>query len=418
MGKFSQDYFTMDDFDFSGKTVFLRVDINSPINPATLEVMGYSRFSAHVPTIQDLSDAKLVIVAHQSRPGKDDFVSLSGHAFHLGTMIKKKIRFFDHLFGADVSEAIKSMQSGEVIMLENTRFYSEEVVLDASDLETMASSNIVKNLAPLFDYFIIDAFPAIHRDQVTLTGFRAVRPNIAGRLVQKEIEALDKFQTSSGRPRIAILSGAKINESITVAKSFLRNDTVDYILAGGVVANAFLYARGTNIGKRSREFIEKNNKNHQSLIDTCKEILQTYPDKIILPVDMILNPSGKRVEVGKGIPDTELIADIGLDTIVLFSERIRQAKAIFLNGPMGMYEIDRFSAGTREVFSEVAASKSLTIAGGGHTLGALEKMDLLGKIAHASTGGGALISYLSGENMPVLEALKQSKKIFSGKANE
>lgn len=418
MSQFSRDYFTMDDFDFSGKTVFLRVDINSPINPTTGEVMGYSRFNAHLPTIRELSDSRLVIVAHQSRPGKDDFVTLRGHAFHLGTMIKKKVQFFDHLFGSNVAEAIRSMKDGEVIMLENSRFYSEEVVLDSADLETMMSSNIVKNLGPLFDYFIIDAFPAIHRDQVTLTGFQAVRPNIAGRLIQRELESLEQFQHGPGKPRLAILSGAKINESISVTKSFLQSDTVDHILVAGVVANAFLYAKGISIGKRSLEFIQKNNKNYGALIETCKDILKKFPNKIVIPVDAVLNPSGRRIEIGKNVPDSELIADIGLDTIVLFSDYIKKAKGIFLNGPMGMYEIDQFSAGTREIFSEVASSGAMTIAGGGHTLNALEKMDLIGKITHASTGGGALISYLSGENMPVLEALKQSKKKFSGKSNE
>lgn len=380
--------------------------------------MGYSRFKAHLPTILELSDARLVIVAHQSRPGKDDFVTLRGHAFHLGTMIKKRITFYDHLFGSDVTDAIRNMKDGDVIMLENSRFYSEEVVLDAADLETMMGSNIVKNLSPLFDYYIIDAFPAIHRNQITLTGFQAIRPNVAGRLIQKELEALERFQHGSGGQRIAILSGAKITESISVAKGFLENNTVDFILTGGVVANAFLHAKGIDIGRRSLEFIQKNNKNHSALIDTCKEILKKYSNKILLPVDALLNPSGKRIEVGKKIPDSELIADIGIDTIVLFADHIKKAKGIFLNGPMGMYELDQYSAGTREVFREVAASNAITIAGGGHTLSALDKMDLMGKIAHASTGGGALISYLSGENMPVLEALKQSKKKFSGKSNE
>lgn len=418
MGLLSRDYFTMDDFDFSGKTVFLRLDINSPINPASGEVMGYSRFKAHLQTIRELDNARLVLVSHQSRPGKDDFTSLKDHAFHLSTMLRKKISFYDHLFGSRVTDAIRDMKDGDIIMLENSRFYSEEVSLKNADLETMISSHIVKNLSPLFDYYIIDAFPAIHRNQITLTGFQSIRPNVAGRLIQTELEALEKFQHGVGKPRIAILSGAKINESISVAKSFLKNDTVDFILTGGVVATAFLYAKGVQIGKRSLEFIQKNNKNYSELIDVCREILKEYPDKIVLPKDFLLNPSGKRVEVGKKIPDTELIADIGINSIALFAEHIKKAVGIFLNGPLGMYELDGFSAGTREVFSEVADSNAMTIAGGGHTLSALEKMDLLGKIAHVSTGGGALISYLSGENMPVLEALKQSKKKFSGKSNE
>ena len=170
MGQMPSEFFTMDDFDFDGRTVYLRLDLNSPINPATGEIMDFSRFSAHLETINELRNSKLVIVAHQSRPGKDDFLSLKWHAFHLSTMLKKKITFIDQLFGNKVSEAIMAMKPGDIIMLENSRFYSEEVSLDGSDLDVMVASNIVKNLAPLFDYFVIDAFPAIHRPQISLSG--------------------------------------------------------------------------------------------------------------------------------------------------------------------------------------------------------------------------------------------------------
>ncbi len=417
MGQIPNEFFTMDDFDFDGRTVYLRLDLNSPINPATGEIMDFSRFSAHLETINELRNSKLVIVAHQSRPGKDDFLSLKWHAFHLSTMLKKKVTFIDQLFGSGVTEAIMAMKPGDIIMLENSRFYSEEVSLDGSDLDVMVASNIVRNLAPLFDYFVIDAFPAIHRPQITLTGFRSSKPNIAGRLIEKEIRAISRFNSVTGGNKIAILSGAKISESIKVAKSFLERKMVDFILVGGVVGNAFISASGTNIGKRSADFIAKNNKDHNELLQICRDLLKKYPDKIITPTDFILNPSGKRAIVGSQIPDSEMIADIGVDTIVRFGEFIAEASAIFMNGPMGMYEVDKYSTGTREVFSSVAKSGALSIAGGGHTLSALEKMDLVGRISHASTGGGALISYLSGEKMPVLDALRESKKIFSGREN-
>ena len=409
------DFFTLDDFNFDGKTVFLRLDINAPIDPSTGDILDYSRFSAHVDTINELRGSKVVIIAHQSRPGKDDFVSLRAHATHLGMLAKREIRFVDQLFGSSVTSAIQKMKPGEIIMLENSRFYSEEVTLDGSDLETMVSSNIVRMLAPLIDFYVIDAFPAIHRPQITLTGFRSIKPNVAGRLIEREIAALEKFRSPSIGDKIAILAGAKISDSISVAGSFLEKGVVKYVLAGGVVGNAFLYATGKNIGERSLAFIKKNNKNYAELIKTCSELYRKYPERIILPDDVILNPSGRRIEIGSRIPDTELIADIGLDTIVKFSGYIKSADGIFMNGPMGMYEIDQYSAGTREVFSEVAESRALTIAGGGHTLSALERMGLMRKITHASTGGGALISYLSGEHMPVIEALKESRRLFAGK---
>ncbi len=410
-----KDFFTLDDFNFNGKTVFLRLDVNAPIEPSTGDILDYSRFNAHVDTINELKGSKLVIIAHQSRPGKDDFVSLRAHASHLGMLIKKEIRFIDQLFGSAVTTAVQKMKPGEIIMLENSRFYSEEVSLDGADLETMVSSNIVRMLSPLMDYYVIDAFPAIHRPQITLTGFRSLKPNVAGRLIEREISALEKFRAPSTGKKVAILAGAKINESITVAGSFLEKGVVDHILAGGVVGNAFLYAIGKNIGERSLAFIKKNNKNYAELIKKCSDLYSKYPGRIILPDDAVLNPSGRRVEIGSKIQDSDLIADIGVDTIVKFSGYIKKADAIFMNGPMGMYEIDQYSVGTREVFSEVAESGALTIAGGGHTLSALERMGLMRKITHASTGGGALISYLSGEHMPVLDALRESLKIFAGK---
>ncbi|MFG1415688.1 MAG: phosphoglycerate kinase [Thermoplasmataceae archaeon] len=409
------DFFTLDDFNLDGKTVFLRLDINAPIDPSTGDILDYSRFSAHVDTINELRGAKVIIIAHQSRPGKDDFVSLRTHAAHMSMMAKRDIRFVDQLFGSAVTATIQKMKPGDIIMLENSRFYSEEVSLDGADLETMVSSNIVRMLAPLMDYYVIDAFPAIHRPQITLTGFRSVKPNIAGRLIEREISALEKFKSPSTGNKIAILAGAKISDSITVTGSFLEKGVVQYVLAAGVVGNAFLHAIGKNIGERSLAFIKKNNKNYTELIKMCADLYKKFPGRIILPDDAILNPSGRRIEIGSRVPDTELIADIGIDTIVKFSGYIKKADGIFMNGPMGMYEIDQYSAGTREIFSEVAESRALTIAGGGHTLSALERMGLMRKITHASTGGGALISYLSGEHMPVLEALMESRKLFAGK---
>jgi phosphoglycerate kinase len=186
-------------------------------------------------------------------------------------------------------------------------------------------------------------------------------------------------------------------------------------MTGGVVANAFLWAKGVDIGKKNRDFIIKNNKNHEELIGICRDLLRKHAKKILLPVDFTLSPSGKRHANGDKIPEDQILADIGIDTIVSYIEEIREAKAVFLNGPMGMYEFADYSTGTSEVFSAIARSGALKIAGGGHTLSALERLGLMKRFNHLSTGGGALISYLSGETMPVLEALKASKKYFEGK---
>ena len=408
-------FFTLDDFELEGKRIYLRVDINSPINPITGEVMGLSRFISHLDTIRELHKSKVVIVAHQSRPGKDDFTSLHTHAEHLEKITGRPIEFVDSLFGSDARNRIRRMEDGDIIMLENTRFYSEEVDIDAMDPELVESTHIVRNLSELFDYYVIDAFPTIHRAQTSLVGFRRIKPNLAGRLIQKEVSMIDRFTFGKDHPKIAILAGAKIDDSVKVSSSFLQNKVADRIIVGGVVANAFLWARGMNIGKKNKEFIAKNNKDHSTIIEQCRKILEKYPDKILMPSDFVLNPSGKAVNSGDNIPDDQILADIGLNSIGEFVQEIKNAKAIFMNGPMGMYEIEEYSVGTREILEAVAESNGLTIAGGGHTLNALEKLKLMERISHASTGGGALISYLSGESMPVLQALEESMNIFQGK---
>ena len=415
MPRYAGNFFTLDSFDLRGRHIYLRLDVNSPINPIDGNIMSSARFESHLETLRDLSESMVVLVAHQSRPGKNDFTSLNRHAEKLERILGRPVEFIDSLFGKEVRNRIRKMEPGDIIMLENTRFYSEEVDIDAGDIDAVESTHIVRNLVDLFDYFVIDAFPAIHRAQTSLVGFRRLKPNLAGRLIEREVSMIDRFRDSRERPKIAILAGAKIDDSIQVSSNFLRDGTVDSILVGGVVANAFLWASGFDIGRKNREFIEKNNKDHKKLIETCSKLLKSYPGKIIMPEDFVLNPMGRLFSINDHIPDDQLIADIGLESIARFSSLISEARGIFLNGPMGMYEIEEYSVGTREILEAVANSDALTIAGGGHTLSALEKLNLMGRITHASTGGGALISYLSGDPMPVLESLVESRKIFGVK---
>lgn len=414
MPKSSLDFFTLDDFDMEGNTIFVRIDVNSPIHPETKEVLSIGRFESHLDTLNALRNSKVVLIAHQSRPGKYDFTSTKLHAAVIRRLTGRNVKYVDALFGSRVEEEVSSMKDGDIIMLENSRFYSEETSINPSDTDAMESSHIVAGLSHLMDYYVIDAFPAIHRSQTTLVGFSRAVPNVAGRLIEQEIAMLEKFRSGSDHPKVAILGGSKIEDSIVVSRSFLEKGTVDTIITGGVVGNAFLWASGVDIGKKNRDFILKNNKGHEKLLETARKLVTKYKDRIAIPQDVVLNPSGKRLNVGENGVDNEIMADIGLETIVSYSQIIKGAKAIFLNGPMGMYELDPYSVGTREILSAVTKTNSLKIAGGGHTIGALERLGLLHKVDHASTGGGSLISYLSGESMPVLEALKRSKSYFEG----
>ena len=406
-------FYTMDDFDFNGKRVYLRIDINSPINPITGEVVDDTRFIHYLRTINELKNSKVVIIAHQGRPGDSDFVSLRQHAGHLGRLLGRDVLFVDSLIGSAVETAIRNMKNGDIIMLENSRFYSEEILIK-DDGAAQKNTFIVRNLSKLFDYFIIDAFPAIHRDQTTLTGFKDIKPNIAGRLMETEIKSIDRFMNSKSHPKLAIMGGAKIRDAIKVTGPFLEKGIVDNIIFGGVAANIFLWASGIDIGKRNMEFIEKQDKNYKKLLEECKSLLSRFSDRIYLPEDFMLNPLQTEIKTGEKVQDDQLLADIGFESIKTFSSIIEKAKNIFLNGPMGMYEINEYSLGTREIFNAVSQSPASKIVGGGHTINAINEFGLSDSMGYISTGGGALINYLSGEPIPVIDSLVYNRKKFGG----
>jgi len=409
-----KDYFTMDDFDLKGKRVLLRLDLNSPVNTETGEITDISRFIAHLDTLRRLGESKVVILAHQSRPGKKDFTTTKKHAEILSKLLRRPVIYLDGLFETSVIEKIKQMKDGDIIFLENTRFYSEDVVLADEPISIQRKSHIVKKLAPLFDYFINDAFAAVHRPQTTLVGFSEDLPNIAGVLMDREISMLSKFIQDDSRPKMAVLAGAKVDDSLKVAKNFLDKNIVDKIITGGLVSNLFLVAKGTEIGRGNVEFLTKELGNLEPLLNLCNEILKKYGDKIVLPDDFAVNRENKRFEISMDeLPTDYSIMDIGMGTIEKYKNILKDAKAIILNGPMGVYEMDDFAIGTIEIFTAISELDCFKVAGGGHTISAIAKLDLNKKFTHVSVGGGALINFLSGEPMPVIDALKLSKKKFT-----
>ncbi len=404
-------YLTMDDFNLRGKTVFVRVDINSPLDPGTNEILDYSRFEAHRRTLRELNNSKVVILAHQSRPGKRDYVSLKPHAEVLTKIIGKKVEFVEDLFGKYAREKIEDMKSGEYLLLENTRFYAEEYCLKKGE---PSETNLVRNLAPLGDFFINDAFAAAHRSQATLIGFAKLMPMLAGRLMEKEIKMLTKFMVMKSRPKVAIFGGAKAEDSLQVIENLLKNDVVDKILTGGVVAHFFLIASGYELGSGSMEFMKKEFDNPDNLVEKAKKLMDNYGEKIEMPVDVVVNESGKRRALPvDNLPNDNPIYDIGLDTAIKYANIVKDAKGIVLNGPMGVFEIPEFEVGTLEVYRGISKSQGFKVAGGGHTIAALEKYKLKRFFNHISTGGGSLITFLSGGKMPVLEQLENSYYQFS-----
>ena len=398
-----KDYLTLDDVTLDNKRVLLRVDFNSPMDPSG-NILDDKRIRSHLETLRALEDCRVAIIAHQSRAGKKDYTTLEAHARILTRLLRRDVSYIDDIFGSHAQNSIKSLRPGEVILLENTRFYAEEN-MNRSPADH-AKSHMVRKLAPLFDLFFNDAFAVSHRSHCSVVGFTEVLPSIAGILMDREITALDRGLRGNEHPTVFSLGGTKADDSIKVVRNVLSRGGADKILTSGVVATVFMMAKGIDVGEANRKFVE--DQEYLEQIPIAAKLLQEYPDKIVLPSDVALNQNGERVEVSVDkLPAPLPIADIGLETIVSYSKILKEAKVTVLNGPTGIFEQEKFKLGTSELL-KAATLSSYSIAGGGHSVAAIEQLDLESKFSHVSMGGGASITYLSGESLPGIEALKKA----------
>ena len=408
------EFLTLDDVEVAGKTVLVRVDINSPLDPKTGRILSDARIREHLATLRDLREAKVALLAHQGRAGKADCVPLESHAERMASLLGRPVRYVDSLVGSTARDAIRGLKPGEVVVLENTRFYAEEDAFADAPIEKMAKSHLVQRLAPLAQYFVLDAFAAAHRAQPSIVGFCDALPNVAGRVVERELAMLDRALTSEERPKVAIFGGIKADDSLAVSRHMLERGVVDLVLTTGAVALLFLEALGVDLGKPTRAVLEKEIDGYGEQVASAKQVLAKFRERIEVPTDLALNVDGKRVEVPvQELPAEHPAQDIGLETIGHFATVIGSAKTIFMNGPAGVFELAPFATGTRELFAAVADADAFTVIGGGHTVAVAEALGLERKFDHVSTGGGALINYLAGKPLPLVEALKRSKAKFA-----
>jgi len=400
-------FLTIDDIDLKGKTVLVRLDLNSPLG-AKGELLDIVRIEAHAETVKELSDkeAKVVIMAHQGRPGDSEFVPLSVHAKTVEYCTGKIVTYVDDISGSVARHYIKTMRPGEIILLENVRFNSEELLKNHPD---HSKTHMVRNLAPLVDYYLNDAFAVSHRNQTSLVGFPKVLPSFAGRVMQKELEILMKAQESPERPCILVFGGNKVDDTLKVLQKMFETGSADKALLSGIVSIVFLKAKGIKVGEKVKELLAKKTTTNDML--KARELLTKYSDKIILPVDVALDIGGKRedVDISK-LPTEYNISDIGKKTIAIFEKEIAQAKTIIANGPVGLYEKKPFDEGTRKILEAIANSGAFSVLGGGHTSMAAKEYGIAGKIDHISTGGGAFILFMTGEPLPGVVALIESAK--------
>lgn len=405
---------TLDDFDFNGKTVLVRIDINSPCEQG--KVTSDKRIMAHWPTLKELSEkgAKVVVLAHQGRPGKPDFISLDEHVRILEKNTGKKLKFVEDVMGVHAREQIKAMKPGDILFLDNVRFMAEETL--KKDAPGHAQSNLVRRLAPLFDIFVNDGFSVAHRSHASVVGFTHVLPSAAGRLMEREVTAAEKVLEDPRRPSILVLGGIKAEDSIKVMENTLDKGSVDKVLTCGLIGELFMAAKGVDIGEPNMDTLRKLEA--YDYIDRAADLLKRYPDKVEVPVDVAVTKQGKRVNVKPNGELEDMIKDIGDETIERYVEIIRNAKTICMNGPAGVYENPIFAKGTIEIFKaikEATKAGAFSLLGGGHTSAAIEELGFSrDDFSYVSLAGGALITQLSGEELPGVEALKSapSKKMI------
>ena len=399
---------TIDDFDFKGKSVLVRVDFNSAVDPETKKILDDTRIRAHAETtIKELvqKGAKTVILAHQGRPGEPDFIPLKQHAEILGKILGKPVKYVDDVFGEKARKAITELKSGEVLVLENVRMYPDE--RKKGTPEEHAKSEFVQKLAPLADVFVNDAFAAAHRAHISIVGFTAVLPSVAGRIMERELKALSKVLEAPEKPCVYILGGAKADDSLEISRYVLKNNIADHILTGGVVGHLFLAAKGLDLGKPNMELLEK--RELMGLVPGIQELMDAYPGKIETPTDVAIEVEGKRKEITvEELPTNRPVYDIGTKTVKKYSDIIRSAKSIVISGPVGVFEKEEFILGTREIFKAIAASKAFSLVGGGHTVAAVEELELADKMSYVSTAGGALIEFLMGKRLAGVVALEKA----------
>ena len=408
-----KEFNTLGDFDYRDKTVLLRVDINCPLDKKTLVIVNDARIRRIVPTVRELAGkmAKVVMMAHQSRKGGWDFIPLEQHAELLSKHLGMPVQYVDDVIGEKAVEAIKALEPGCVLLLGNVRELDSETA--KGDMAKHAEGEIVQTLAPLIDYYVCDAFGAAHRSQCSLVGFEPKVPSASGRLMAKEVYALNAIFGNPRRPSVFILGGAKFGDVSEMIDTVLGNGMADTVILVGLVGNAYLLARGVDIGEASTKILQDELTPEN--LQAAKDILSKYGQKVLLPVDVAVERDGKRVSVNIGdLPSSEPALDIGDASAEKFRKVIVSSKTCFMSGPAGMIEKDGFEIGTRIMMTAMVDSGGQSVIGGGHTGGAAERFDLADRFSYVSTGGGALETFLLGKPLPVIEALKCSKKQFPG----
>lgn len=391
---------TVADVDLKGKRVIARVDFNVPLDENG-NITDDKRIRAALPTIQYIIDqgAKLILVSHLGRPkdGPDPKYSMKPAAERLSELLGKEVKLAADVIGEDAKAKAAALKEGEILMLENVRFHKEETKNDPA---------FAKELASMADIFVNDAFGTAHRAHASTAGIADYLPAVSGFLIKKELDIMGKALENPERPFVAILGGAKVSDKISVIENLL--DKVDTLIIGGSMAYTFFAAKGYSVGTSKYE------PDKVELAASLLEKAEKKGVKLLLPVDNVVgkefSPDTETMVVDSHeIPDGWMGLDIGPKTVELFSEAIKDAKTVVWNGPVGVFEMERFAEGTRKIAEALAASSAVTIVGGGDSAAAIEQLGFSDKITHISTGGGASLEFLEGKELPGIACLNEKK---------
>lgn len=411
---------SLSDVNLDGLTVLYRVDVNSPIEPSSGELLDDGRLRAIVPTIEKLSKTKLVILGHQSRPGKSDFTDMSSHSKRLQSIIGREVKFVSDICGEFAIQSIENLLDGEILFLDNVRMNEEEYGKKYKSNEDTENTNIIDSLVEIADVYVTDAFAASHRRSPTLTGFASRIPNVCGLLMEKEIDGLRIALHNPPQPYLSILGGAKADDSLRVAKNLIKKGFIDTVAFVGVAGNMMLWAAGHDIGEVNKNFIRENlGDEFENTWNYASNLISEHSDLLFLPSDLAIEEEDKRIPISLDDLPTEFpIYDIGIQTLMDLRPIIKQASCILWNGPASYFELPKFAFGTIEILNMCSEADGITIIGGGHTSALVNQRGASKFMTHTSTGGGSTMSFLSGERMPVIEALKKSYSIFSQRLAE
>jgi len=404
----------IDDFDYQAKRVLLRVDINSPIDPVTKKIINENRIKKSLPTIRKILDkgAKLAIIAHQGDTlDYQNLIPLEEHAKKLSDYLDIDLGYIDDVAGPAAQERVKALKPGDAVLLGNLRYLSEEISTfeTAVKLEPseMLDTYLVRGLAPLIDFYVNDAFAAAHRNAPSMVAFQEIKPTAAGELLSDEVSALDKVMAAPEHPSVFVLGGAKISDAFGMMKQVLTSGTADKILTCGITGEIMLLAKGYRLGAIKEQFLK--DRSLDAFVADAENYLRVFGDRIEYPLDLAYCEDGVRQEVTiEDLPVEQMFMDVGSKTIARYEQVIQQARTLFVNGPAGVYEEPAFENGTKAICNALAAAEGYSVIGGGDTVTAATKYVDLSDIDYVCTAGGAMVRYLSGKKLPLIEAMEKA----------